>query len=221
MNPKPLRHIDLHSDAGRLEALYRDMPEPAAVAIVCHPLPTHGGTMHNKVVFRAARGLEEADVATLRFNFRGAGASQGRFDEGEGEQRDFEAALKWIKARHPDCRVIAGGFSFGSWVASRVACDSPDVDAIFLIGAPINKYSLHYLRSCTKPKLVIQGDRDEFGDAEKLADLAVQWPATETVIVEGADHFFRRQIDLVQETMKQWAIATLASMPHVSAQSRT
>lgn len=212
MNPKPLRHVDLHSDAGRLEALYRDMPEPSGVAIICHPLPTHGGTMHNKVVFRAARGLEDADVATLRFNFRGAGASQGRFDQGEGEQRDFEAALKWIRAKHPDLPVIAGGFSFGSWVSSRVACDSPDVDAIFLIGAPINKYSLHYLRSCQKPKLVIQGDQDEFGDAEKLGEMTVQWPDTETVIVERADHFFRHQIEVVQETMRQWATETLVAL---------
>lgn len=169
--------------------------------------------MHNKVVFRAARGLEEADIATLRFNFRGAGASQGRFDEGEGEQRDFEAALNWARAKHPDKPVIGGGFSFGSWVSSRVGCDSPHVDAIFLLGAPINKYSLHYLRSCAKPKLVIQGDRDEFGDAEKLADLAVQWPDTETIIVEGADHFFVRKLEVVQETMKQWANQVLASMP--------
>ncbi len=213
MNPKPLRHIDLHSDAGRLEALYREIPEPAGVAIVCHPLPTHGGTMHNKVVFRAAKGLEEADVATVRFNFRGAGASQGRFDEGEGEQRDFEAALKWARKKHPDQRLIAGGFSFGSWVSSRVACDSPDVDAIFLIGAPIDKYSMQYLRSCPKPKLVIQGDRDEFGDAEKLAKMSVQWPETETVIVEGADHFFGRQVEVVQQTIRQWAIEVLSSLP--------
>lgn len=213
MNPKPLRHIDLHSDAGRLEALYREIPEPAGVAVVCHPLPTHGGTMHNKVVFRAARGLEDADVATVRFNFRGAGASQGRFDEGEGEQRDFEAAVKWARRKHPDRRLIAGGFSFGSWVSSRVACDSPDVDAIFLIGAPINKYSLQYLRSCQKPKLVIQGDQDEFGDAERLAEMAVQWPETETVIVEGADHFFKRQVEVVQQTIRQWAIEVLASLP--------
>lgn len=205
MNPKPLRHIDLRSDAGRLEALYREIPDPMAVSVVCHPLPTHGGTMHNKVVFRAAKGLEDAGVATLRFNFRGAGASQGKFEAGEGEQRDFEAALAWIRKKHPDKPVLAGGFSFGSWVASRVSCDSADVDAIFLLGAPINKYSLHYLRSCDKPKLVIQGDRDEFGDAEKLAELAMQWPATETIIVEGADHFFVRQLDFVQESMRQWA----------------
>jgi uncharacterized protein len=205
MNPKPLKHVDIHSDAGRLEALYRDIPDPSAIAVVCHAHPEHGGTMHNKVVFRAAKGLESADVATIRFNFRGAGASQGRHDHGEGEQRDFEAALRWIRGKHPDKPVLAGGFSFGSWVSSRVACDLPEVDALFLLGAPINKYSLHYLASCTKPKLVIQGDRDEFGDAEKLAALSMKWPETETVIIEGADHFFARQLELVQETLRQWA----------------
>ena len=96
MNPKPLRQIDLYGKAGRLEALYRELQDPAAVAVVCHPLPTHGGTLHNKVVFRAARGLENANVATLRFNFRGVGASTGQFDGGEGEQDDFLAALAWV-----------------------------------------------------------------------------------------------------------------------------
>ncbi|MGZ7080752.1 MAG: alpha/beta hydrolase, partial [Thermoanaerobaculia bacterium] len=96
MNPKPLRHVDLHSSAGRLEALYRDLQDPAGIAVVCHPHPLGGGTLHNKVVFRAARGLENANVATLRFNFRGAGSSQGVHDAGDGEQADVQAAIDWM-----------------------------------------------------------------------------------------------------------------------------
>lgn len=209
MNPKPLRHVDLYSDAGRLEALYRDLGDPMGVAVVCHPHPLEGGTLHNKVVFRAARGLEHADVATLRFNFRGAGASQGRHDAGEGEQRDVEAAIRWIRAKHPDKPVLVGGFSFGSWVASRVACDLPEVAGVFLLGAPINKYDLGYLGRCDKPKLFLHGSRDEFGDLERLSEGVTRWSDAELVIVEGADHFFAGQLETVEETLRQWATEIL------------
>ncbi|HUO83842.1 MAG TPA: alpha/beta family hydrolase [Thermoanaerobaculia bacterium] len=209
VNPKPLRHVDLYSDAGRLEALYRDLGDPAAVAVVCHPLPTHGGTLHNKVVFRAARGLEAANVATLRFNFRGTGASQGKFEGGEGEQRDAEAAIAWMRKKHPSLPVIAGGFSFGGWVASRVGCDLPEVSAVFLLGAPINNYDLGYLVRCGKPKLFIQGTRDEFGDPTALSDLVTHASDAELILVERADHFFKGQLDLVEESLRQWAVEVL------------
>lgn len=210
MNPKPLRHVDLRSDAGRLEALYRDIPQPRGIAVVCHPHPEHGGTLHNKVVFRAARGLENADVATLRFNFRGAGASQGEYDEGEGEQRDVEAAIEWLIEQHEeDLPLFVGGFSFGSWVSSRVACDDERVRSIFLIGAPVNKYSMNYLRGCEKPKLVLQGSRDEFGGVDRLEEVASAWPRAEIVIVEGADHFFAGQVEFVEETMRRWVTEQL------------
>lgn len=205
MNPRPLRSVDLHSDAGRIEGLYRDIESPVAVAVICHPHPLFGGTFHNKVVFRAARGLERADVSTIRFNFRGAGASQGKHDAGIGEQRDFEAALKWIMARHPGLPVFVGGFSFGSWVSTLAACYRPDVHAMFLIGAPINKYDLSYLRNCEKPLLMIQGSEDEHGDAEKLGALAAECGETELIVVAGADHFFKDQVEVVEETILDWA----------------
>ena len=209
MNPRPLRNVDVFSDAGRLEAVYREMIDPLGVAVICHPHPLHGGTLHNKVVFRASRGLEAADVATLRFNFRGVGTSQGRHDDGEGEQRDFEAALRWIRSRHPGKKILAGGFSFGAWVASRVACQLPEVDAVFLIGAPIDNYDLLYLSRCRKPKLLIHGSRDEHGDPEKLARYVEQWSECEMVLVEGADHFFANQLEVVEESMRSWALSTL------------
>lgn len=212
MNPKPLRKPEIRSDAGRLEALYRDIENPAGVAIIAHPLPTHGGTMHNKVVFRAAKGFEDANVATLRFNFRGAGTSQGKHDFGEGEQRDFDAALRWLVSRHPGKSVFAGGFSFGSWVASRVSCDSPQVDAMFLIGTPVNKYDFGFLRSCNKPMLFLHGSKDEFGDANKVDQLAGQCKDAESVIVTGADHFFNDQLEIVQETSRDWTTRTLAAL---------
>lgn len=205
MNPKPLRQVDVYGPAGRLESLYRELQDPAAVAVVCHPLPTGGGTLHNKVVFRAARGLENANVATLRFNFRGVGISGGKFDNGEGEQDDVTAAIEWVKRKHPDKKLFVGGFSFGSWVATRVACERTDVDAMFLIGTPINKYDFSYLRDCERPMLFIHGTQDEHGDATKLDKLVQQIRNAESVTVTGADHFFTKQLEAVEETMRSWA----------------
>ena len=205
MNGKPLRHVDLFSSAGRLEALYRELQDPAGVAVICHPHPLGGGTLHNKVVFRAARGLENANVATLRFNFRGAGASAGQHDEGEGEQLDVVAAIDWVVRYHPGKKLIVGGFSFGAWVASRTACEMPNVDALFLIGAPVNKYDFGYLRQCDKPILFLHGTQDEYGDVAKLEKLIPLVRNAESVIVTGADHFFTKQLDAVEETMRGWA----------------
>ena len=204
MNARPLRHVDLFSSAGRLEALYREQQDPRAVAVVCHPLTTHGGTLHNKVVFRVARALESANVATVRFNFRGAGTSGGTFDAGEGEQDDVVAAIEWLKKIHPGLKLLVGGFSFGSWVASRVACERPDVHAVFLIGTPVNKYDFGYLRHCEKPTLFIHGTQDDHGDVGKLEKLAQTVRNAESVIITGADHFFTKQLEVLEETMRAW-----------------
>jgi alpha/beta superfamily hydrolase len=209
VNPKPLRHVDLYSDAGRLEALYRDLQDPAGIAIVCHPLPTGGGTLHNKVVFRAARGLESANVATLRFNFRGVGNSGGHFEGGEGEMKDVRAAIAWVLRKYPGKKLFVGGFSFGSWVSSRVACETPQVDAMFLIGTPVNKYDFSYIRHCDKPTLFLHGTNDEHGAVEKLEALVHQTRNAESVVVTGADHFFTKELDAVEETMRNWATEIL------------
>ena len=211
MNPKPLRHVDLYGPAGRLEALYRELQDPAAVAVVCHPHPLGGGTLHNKVVFRAARGLENANVATLRFNFRGVGASGGKHEEGEGEQDDVVAAIEWARRGHPGKKIIVGGFSFGAWVATRAACEIADIAALFLIGTPVDKYNFGYLRSCEKPMLFLHGTEDEYGSVAKLDALVESVPTAESVVVTGADHFFTKQLEAVEETMRTWAEEILAS----------
>lgn len=209
MNPKPLRHIDLHSEAGRLEALYRQIDEPRGVAVVCHPHPLHGGTLHNKVVFRASRGLEREDVATLRFNFRGAGTSQGRHDNGQGEQQDLEAAIKWMQARHKDTKLFLAGFSFGAWVASRVAWARDDVAAMVLIGSPVDKYDMDYIRHAPQPILFLQGSEDEFGEVDKLAKIVEGCRNAELIVVNGADHFFKNQVEIVEETVAEWVAGVL------------
>jgi len=205
VNPKPLRHVDLYSSAGKLEAIYRDLQDPAGVAVICHPHPLGGGTLHNKVVFRAARGLEAANVATLRFNFRGTGASGGKHDEGEGELDDVNAAIEWVKRKLPGKKVFVGGFSFGAWVSTRAACERADVDYVFLIGTPVNKYDFGYLRHCEKPMLLIHGTQDEHGDVNKFEKVVQPIRNAESVIITGADHFFTKQLDVVEETMRTWA----------------
>jgi alpha/beta superfamily hydrolase len=204
VNPKPLRHVDLYGSAGRLEAIYRELQDPAGIAVVCHPHPVGGGTLHNKVVFRAARGLEAANVATLRFNFRGVGASGGKHEGGEGELEDVNAAIEWAKRKHPGKKLLVGGFSFGSWVATRAACERPDVDAVFLIGTPVNKYDFGYLRHCEKPMLFIHGTQDEYGDVQKLEKLVPLVRNAESVIITGADHFFTKQLEVLEETLRGW-----------------
>lgn len=212
-DPRPLRHVDLHNDAGRLEAIYRDIEEPVAAAIVCHPHPVHGGTLHNKVVFRAARGLESANVATLRFNFRGAGRSQGVHDHGTGEIRDFDTAFEWVRQKHPSLPLLVGGFSFGSWVASRAALEHEDIHALFLLGAPVNNYDLGYLSNWKKPMMIVQGSKDEFGHPDKLAPLVERIPNCELFVVTGADHFFSSELEFVEETIREWAVRMLEDSP--------
>ena len=205
MNPKPIRHVDIYGSAGRLEAIYRDLQDPAAIAVVCHPHPLGGGTLHNKVVFRAARGLEAANVATLRFNFRGVGASGGKHEAGEGELEDVNSAIEWAKRKHPGKKLFVGGFSFGAWVSSRVACEMAEVDALFFIGTPVNKYDFGHLRNCERPMLFIHGTQDEHGDVAKVDKLVQSIRNAESVTITGADHFFTKQLDGVEETIRTWA----------------
>ena len=208
MNGKPLRHVDLFSSAGRLEALYRELQDPAGVAVICHPHPLGGGTLHNKVVFHAMKALNSLGFPVLRFNFRGTGLSQGEHDHGIGECDDVRTALDWLDSEF-HLPLIFAGFSFGAWMASRVACEMPNVDALFLIGAPVNKYDFGYLRHCDKPILFLHGTQDEYGDVAKLEKLTQQIRNAESVVVTGADHFFTKQIDAVEETMRGWAVEIL------------
>lgn len=161
--------------AGRLEALLNVGTSDAThSALVCHPHPLFGGTMHNKVVFHAMKALHSFGFPVLRFNFRGTGHSEGTHDNGRGEQDDVRAALAWLKHEF-QLPIVFAGFSFGSAVGSRVGCADPDVRAIISLGTPIEAqgrtYSFDFLKTCTKPKLFLSGDRDEFGEHNALETL--------------------------------------------------
>jgi alpha/beta superfamily hydrolase len=172
---------------------------PRGAAVVCHPHPLYGGTMDNRVVYRAAKAIAEAGWAALRFNFRGVGGSGGQYDQGMGEKQDVAAALDWIENQYPGFPLGLIGYSFGAWVGLPVACSSPRVRIMAGIGLPLNLFSLDCLTACPKPALYIVGTRDEFCSMENLHKLAARLPSTAIVHrIPGADHFFTNHIDIVQ-----------------------
>ena len=179
---------------GRLEALVKEPVGPArGAAVVCHPHPIHGGTMHTKAVYRAAQALNDAGLVTLRFNFRGVGASTGSFDEGIGEREDLEAALDWLEGEYPKLPLFVGGFSFGSMVALSVGVDDERVVALFGLGLPVDMdaYDYSFLERTEKPILVVQGENDEFGSGEAVSKLLDALGTHITLVrIPGSDHFF-------------------------------
>jgi uncharacterized protein len=200
--------FDFAGPAGLLEAvLMRPAGVPVATAVVCHAHPLHGGIMHFKPVFRAAKALQLADLAALRFNFRGVGRSEGTHDHGEGEQGDVRAALGEMERRFPRVPRILGGFSFGSTMALRVGASDPSVHAVFALGFPAAMAGdLSFLDGCAKPRLFVQGEKDAFGDGERIRALVERLPEPRTlVVVPESDHFFTGHLDALQEAVGAWA----------------
>ena len=200
--------FDFRGPVGRLEAILMG-PEtpPIAAAVVCHAHPLHGGMMHFKLVFRAAKALQEQGLAVLRFNFRGVGRSEGAHDDGNGEQEDARAALSELERRFPGTPLVLGGFSFGSVVALRVAARDARVRAVFALGFPLVRFGdASVLQGPSQPRLFVQGERDEFGAGETLRALVEPLPPPrKLVVVPGASHFFDGQFDAVQGAVSAWA----------------
>lgn len=197
---------------GPLEALLEWDPQitPQQVALVCHPHPLHGGTMHNKVVYRAAKAALLSGLPTLRFNFRGAGHSAGTHTGGEGEREDVRAALNHLAARFPQLPICLMGFSFGAWVGLAVGAADPRVTTLVGLGVPVSMESVEFLRGVRKPKLIIQGTRDEFGPAAQVSQLYEALAEPKQIHwVQGADHFFAGKLDEVQEVLQQFLTATV------------
>ena len=208
-NAKPThesRNLFLEGPAGRLEAILWKPSAPARLAaLVCHPHPLFGGTMHNKVVYQAAKSLDALSVPVLRFNFRGAGLSAGTHDRGGGEQEDVKAALDLLAAEFPGLPLLVAGFSFGSWVGLRVGCSDQRVRELIGLGTPVNSSDFSYLRNCDKPKLFVHGANDEHGDVEKLEQLVEPLPGeNRLVVVAGAEHFFAGKLDQVDAAIRAW-----------------
>jgi len=191
---------------GWLEAALKEPDEaPRGAAVVCHPHPLFGGTMHTKAVYRAAQGLNEAGLVALRFNFRGVGVSTGSHDDGHGEKDDLRAALDWLEARYPSLPLVVGGFSFGSMVGMSVGAEDPRVVALLGLGLPVDKaeYDYGYLASAEKPVLVVQGEQDEFGSGARAAEvLTPMGPHITLVRLSGSDHYFVHRLDELRETVR-------------------
>jgi alpha/beta superfamily hydrolase len=200
--------FDLAGPAGRLESILMH-PEgaPVAAAVVCHAHPLHGGMMHFKVVFRAAKALQHHGLAVLRFNFRGVGRSEGTHDEGRGEQEDVRAALGEMERRFPGLPQVLGGFSFGSVMASRVGGTDPRVRALLVMGYPLKSVQdTAYLDGVSKPRMFVQGEHDAYGSGEVIRALVARLaPPHEVTVVPGSDHFFTGHLDELQAAVDRWA----------------
>ena len=213
-----IKSLFLAGPAGRLEALLNaGQPGASHAALVCHPHPLCGGTMHNKVVYHAMKTLSGFGFPVLRFNFRGAGLSQGSHDEGRGEVEDVRVALAWLKDEF-HLPIIFCGFSFGTAVGMRAACPDAGVIAIISLGTPLaaagRAYSYEYLARCAKPKLFVSGAEDEFGPTPRLEAVVAQAAEPkQLVIISGVDHFFAGKVKEVQRVVEDWLRGLLAARP--------
>jgi alpha/beta superfamily hydrolase len=210
-----IKSLFLEGPAGRLEALLHVGAESAThAAVVCHPHPLFGGTLHNKVVFHTMKALNGFGFPVLRFNFRGTGLSHGEHDRGSGEVEDVRTALDWLDAEF-HLPLVFAGFSFGAAVGLRAARSDVRVKALIGVGTPVapaaadtelpRTYTFDFLRDCAKPKLFVSGARDQFGPRAKLEALVASVAEPKKlVLIEGADHFFEGRLRELRETIERW-----------------
>lgn len=205
-----IRSLFIAGPAGRLEALVNaGVPDATHAALVCHPHPLFGGTLHNKVVFHSMKALNSFGFPVLRFNFRGTGLSEGEHDRGIGEVEDVRAALDWLE-REFALPVIFAGFSFGAAVGFRAAYADDRVSALVALGLPAvpvedRIYDFEFLRACTKPKLFVSGSRDQFGPAGKLEALVSSFAEPKKLVrIEAGDHFFEGRLREMREAIESW-----------------
>ena len=192
----------LPGPAGRLEALLEEPEDgaPRMAVLVCHPHPQFGGTMHNKVVYRLARGLRSAGAVVLRFNFRGVGASQGEYGEIVGEVEDARAALVWLRERYPDLPWALAGFSFGGRVVTILGSQTDGARFLLAAGFSTRLGGTEYLETCGVPKVFVQSTHDEFAPREDFERVYANFSEPKRVVfIEAADHFFAGALEKVEE----------------------
>ena len=210
----PKGNLFIPASHGQLESILKEPSgEPKGIAVVCHPHPLGGGTLHNKVVFRIAAGLVDAGLITLRFNFRGVGASTGVHNEIEGGKEDIRNALDYMAERFSGQPITLAGFSFGSRTGMEVGIHDDRVVRMISVGTPVDKYNDYgFLTNVRKPILFIHGDHDEFGAVEnikKLFEEITKNTDAELVIVKDSGHFFDEHLNEVRETVKNWTLKHL------------
>jgi uncharacterized protein len=211
------KNFFLQGPAGKLEAVLwtpHDDAGAKSAALVCHPHPLFGGTLHNKVVYQAAKALDGLGMPVLRFNFRGAGLSEGKHDRGRGELDDVREAVQFLASEFPRIPLLLAGFSFGCWVGLRVGCEDARVERLIGIGAPVNNSDFSYLRKCGKAKLFVHGSNDEHGDVNSVRRMMEQLSGkNELVVVNGVDHFFAGRIEELGNAITRWAAGSSSLLP--------
>jgi alpha/beta superfamily hydrolase len=202
--PRRIESLFVDGPAGRLEALLEEPDDgpPREAALVCHPHPQHGGTMHNKVVYRIARGLRRSGAVVLRFNYRGVNLSEGTYDDGEGELEDARAALAYLRGRYPELPYTLAGFSFGSRIMLRIGCAEPGAKRVIAVGFPASYKGRAYLEGCTIPRIFIQSTHDQFCPVAEIEAVVAALPEPKRlVLIESQDHFFAGGLDQLEEAV--------------------
>ncbi len=208
--PRKIESFLIDGPAGKLEAVLEEPEEGPAVeaALVCHPHPLYGGTMHNKVVHRLARGLRLSGAVVLRFNFRGAGRSTGVHDRGKGELADAAACLEWLRASYPEVRYAIAGFSFGARIAMRLGCRLGTAARLIAAGFPTGSGMPEGLSRCAVSKIFLQSTHDQYGPRQELEALFATLPEPKHLIwVEARDHFFSGGLDRLEEAVRSVSVA--------------
>jgi hypothetical protein len=202
--PRRIESLFIDGPAGKLEALLEEPEgqEPRHAVLVCHPHPQHGGTMHNKVVYRIARGLRRAGAVVLRFNYRGVNLSAGEYDKGIGELEDARAALAVLRSRYPSLPFSLAGFSFGSRIILRLGCATPGASLLIAVGFPASLSESHALGQCPVPRIFIVSTHDEFCAVPAMeAYFAALDEPKELIWIEAQDHFFTGALDQFEDAV--------------------
>ena len=206
--PRKIESLFLAGPAGRLEALLEEPDQSATgIALVCHPHPQHGGTMHNKVVYRVAKGLRRSGHVVMRFNYRGVNLSEGAYAHGEGELEDARIALEVLTSRYPALPLTLAGFSFGSRIVLRMGCAAADANRpaarrVIAVGFPTVYKDRSFLENCTVPRIFIQSTRDQYGPVDELRPLVEALPEPKQLIwIDAQDHFFAGALEQLEESV--------------------
>jgi alpha/beta superfamily hydrolase len=204
--PRRIESLFINGPVGRLEALLEEpeFDEPIEAALVCHPHPQHGGTMHNKVVYRIARGLRKAGFVVLRFNYRGVNLSEGAYDHGNGELEDARSCLSLLRARYPELPYSIAGFSFGSRISLKLGCQLPDPKRLIAVGFPTIYADRSYLEGCGCERIFLQSTNDEFGPVPDLEQFYATLPQPKQIrLIEAQDHFFAGALETLENAVTE------------------
>lgn len=204
---------------GRLEGRFVPAPKPRApVAMILHPHPNAGGTMNNHIVQALYKTFQRRGFATLRFNFRGVGKSQGTFDNGVGELSDAASALDWVQSFHPEASTTwIAGFSFGAWIGMQLLMRRPEVEGFISIAPEPNRYDFSFLAPCPSSGLIVHGDKDIVAPAKDVTTLVEKLKTQKGIVIDqqvipGANHFFVDKMEPLMESVTSYLDMRLANV---------